>query len=210
TMFYLDIANALGRTKSSIKNVVRRLKLSTPKIEKRLRDTTGTRFKDLTGQRFSRLTAIKYIKTINKRAFWLCHCECGKDLVVPTCHLSGGHTKSCGCMRSDKQFISIEKDAYRKHCNNAKNREIENLLSQEQYLEIAKRPCSYCDTISIRTNPSTGAKLPLNSVDRIDNEKSYTVETVQSVCFICQNMKHVMKHEDFLSHLNKIKLKIYG
>lgn len=60
---------------------------------------------DLTGKKFGRLTAIKAFsiprkdkKPIRK---WLCKCDCGNDVLVPTNSLTSGHTKSCGCLKQD-------------------------------------------------------------------------------------------------------------
>ena len=35
-----------------------------------------------------------------KNATWKCRCDCGKETVVPTCHLRSGHTTSCGCNKT--------------------------------------------------------------------------------------------------------------
>ena len=32
---------------------------------------------------------------------YLCHCECGKDTIVPRRYLLSGGTKSCGCLRRE-------------------------------------------------------------------------------------------------------------
>lgn len=57
--------------------------------------------RDLTGQRFGRLTAIKLINNDdfgkNKGAWWLCKCDCGKEIITKGTSLTAGYTKSCGC-----------------------------------------------------------------------------------------------------------------
>lgn len=60
--------------------------------------------KDLTGQVFSRLTVIKLdgLTDKKKRRYWLCRCECGKNIIVKTSGLNYGSSKSCGCLRIDK------------------------------------------------------------------------------------------------------------
>lgn len=52
---------------------------------------------NLTGQRYGHLTVMEPAESIGKRTAWFCQCDCGKQVVVKTCHLRGGHTKSCGC-----------------------------------------------------------------------------------------------------------------
>ena len=57
---------------------------------------------DITGRRFGRLTALSvsgvsrcWVET------WRCRCDCGREVDVYKCHLLSGHTKSCGCLRTD-------------------------------------------------------------------------------------------------------------
>ena len=62
------------------------------------------KFIDLTGQRFGKLTVINrvddYVYTNgNKKAQWLCRCDCGKEKVIIGDSLKAGHTKSCGCSK---------------------------------------------------------------------------------------------------------------
>lgn len=207
TMFYSDIGKVLNRTKSSVKSVVRRLKLNTPSIKGRVRKGVPNH-PNLSGKRSGKLVAAKYLRVVKNKAIWLCECDCGNTKEVTGYLITNKHVKSCGCLYSEKQYESIENAAYRGHVGNAKSRKIQNFLTKEEYLNIARKPCIYCNDFSIRKNEYTGATLPLNSVDRINNEKFYTVDTVQPVCFICQNMKHITTHENFLKHINKIKINI--
>ncbi|MDD7121498.1 MAG: transcriptional regulator [Clostridiales bacterium] len=58
--------------------------------------------KDLTGQRFGRLTAIE--RTGEKKGtnfVWLCRCECGRDVKIPSNSLLSGNTRSCGCLQDE-------------------------------------------------------------------------------------------------------------
>lgn len=57
---------------------------------------------DITGQRFGRLVVVKrYGTNHDKRATWLCQCDCGKTVVVAGKQLRRGYTKSCGCLSRD-------------------------------------------------------------------------------------------------------------
>ena len=53
---------------------------------------------DETGNKYGLLTVIKYAYTKNKRAYWLCKCECGNFVIVKGKYLRNGDTKSCGCL----------------------------------------------------------------------------------------------------------------
>ena len=52
---------------------------------------------DLTGQKYGHLTILEPAENIGGRTAWRCLCDCGQEVVVKTCHLRNGHTKSCGC-----------------------------------------------------------------------------------------------------------------
>ena len=57
---------------------------------------------DITGRKFGRLTAL-YVSGISKCwvETWRCRCDCGREVDVHKCHLLSGHTRSCGCLRTD-------------------------------------------------------------------------------------------------------------
>lgn len=53
---------------------------------------------DITGQKFNKLTVIKRVGTDkNRRALWLCKCDCGNDFIAAAIDLRAGRVKSCGC-----------------------------------------------------------------------------------------------------------------
>ena len=57
---------------------------------------------DLTGQKFGKLTAIRIDNTHHKRPekYWLCKCDCGKEIFSSSYNLTHNHIKSCGCLRN--------------------------------------------------------------------------------------------------------------
>lgn len=66
------------------------------------RDTRGKhRFIDLTGKTFTRLTVIERVHRPGRRTWWKCRCSCGVEKVVCGENLSGGGTRSCGCLREE-------------------------------------------------------------------------------------------------------------
>lgn len=62
------------------------LKTHSRAIEKRNR---------LLGQRFGTLTVIERLNG----AYWVCRCDCGKEITSYRGNLTSGNTKSCGCQR---------------------------------------------------------------------------------------------------------------
>lgn len=58
----------------------------------------GSHLKDLTGQRFGKLTVISRAETKkDRKARWLCRCDCGNETIVIGRSLRVGMTQSCGC-----------------------------------------------------------------------------------------------------------------
>lgn len=52
---------------------------------------------DLTNRKFGRLTVVAR----HQGKYWQCVCDCGNQRVVPSDRLKSGHTRSCGCLRSE-------------------------------------------------------------------------------------------------------------
>ena len=62
---------------------------------------------NLIGQKFGRLTVVKRVEDYispkgQHSARYLCKCDCGNESIVKSIYLKSGHTKSCGCIRSEK------------------------------------------------------------------------------------------------------------
>ena len=80
---------------------------------------TAYNFIDLTGQRFDRLSVLERVENRFRQAHWRCICDCGKELIVNGIKLRSGHTRSCGCLRSEiareqtKQRIGKQSPVYK-------------------------------------------------------------------------------------------------
>lgn len=66
---------------------------------------------DLTGQKFGRLTVLErdYSKK-DKRAYWVCRCDCGAIKTICGEKLRSGNTKSCGCLKKELFHEAYLKD----------------------------------------------------------------------------------------------------
>lgn len=60
--------------------------------------------KDLSGQRFGSLIVLGDSgERRNRFVVWECQCDCGNKTLVVGTSLTRGHTKSCGCLRKERQ-----------------------------------------------------------------------------------------------------------
>jgi hypothetical protein len=63
---------------------------------------------DLTGKTFGRLTVLKRVGLDqSKNVLWLCRCECGKEITVKSPSLRNGRTRSCGCLKLEKNAADM-------------------------------------------------------------------------------------------------------
>lgn len=70
------------------------------------------------GQRFHRLCIIskgngRVSPSGAKQRTWICLCDCGNKVEVPTASLNYGHTTSCGCRKRELNAIAMRKVALR-------------------------------------------------------------------------------------------------
>lgn len=64
---------------------------------------------NIAGERFGRLVAIRPNgQAKSKKYLWLCKCDCGGERTVKIDNLTSGHTRSCGCMVSERRYTPDE------------------------------------------------------------------------------------------------------
>jgi hypothetical protein len=135
---------------------------------------------DLSNQKFGRLTAIRPThKDARNNVIWECLCECGNTTHVKTLKLRSGHTRSCGCLRREKQmagnpthglFYSGENKIWvgmKARCKRPANDSFENYGGRGITVDPRweKFENFYAD---MGPRPS-----PQHSIERIDNDKGY-------------------------------------
>lgn len=63
---------------------------------------------DIKGEKFGRLTVVSLaVKRKHGEKVWLCKCICGNLTECLSGNLKSGHTKSCGCLKSDVHFKDL-------------------------------------------------------------------------------------------------------
>ena len=169
-------------------------------------------FIDLTGKKFGRLTVIKragYNKW--KQILWLCKCECGKEKIIQRGNLRTGGTQSCGCLKKIKFGLASMRQAINYYKANARKRGYIFNLTEEQFAEITKRDCHYCEAKpnnTVRRLRGNG-DYTYNGIDRIDNNKGYTMDNVVPCCKICNQAKHTLTMPEFKDWIKRVYKKIF-
>lgn len=170
---------------------------------------------DLNGEKFGKWTVINFshIKPHKNtpQSMWNVRCECGQEKEVWASSLKGGKSKSCGCDRYNKITKpfgeSCLNDFFSHYKSAAKKRNIIFELDKEFFSLIVFKNCSYCgEDPKKRTNgrKSINGIIPLNGIDRKDNNIGYTVENCVPCCPKCNFMKMKLNDGEFLSQIEKI------
>jgi len=91
-----------------------------------------------------------------------------------------------------KKLTDIDK-RYKVYKYSAKSRGRDFELSIEQFEGYWQQPCYYC-----------GDKIETIGLDRINNDKGYSIDNIVPCCYICNIMKRTMSKEEFIKHCKKI------
>ncbi len=140
---------------------------------------------NLAGKRFGKLIVLEFAFVKNKRRYWLCKCDCGKEKVIQLPHLTSKHTISCGCYQKQKAKQSLTKHGkyYTKlysiwinikdRCCNPKNKSYNNYGGRginicSEWIDKEKGFINFYDWAM-----KNGYKKDL-TIDRIDVNGNYT------------------------------------
>ena len=97
---------------------------------------------------------------------------------------------------------------YKRH---AKDRELEWSLTEEQVVELTKQDCYYCGVKPNNISKSAiyNGSYTYNGLDRVDNNKGYTIDNVVPCCKKCNTIKGNLTLQEFKELINKIYNKIF-
>ena len=170
----------------------------------------------LAGRRFGRLlvTGMRLPANLVCRSghnkLWLCLCDCGETRWVATSKLTAGHTKSCGCWKSDFRKLPSGMasrnqllDEYRR---GAARRGHSFELSAADFFDLVIRPCCYCGSLRENTKKARrhNGEFKYTGIDRVDNRSGYVNGNVVACCKKCNVFKQVLPVDQFLDHALKI------
>ena len=176
--------------------------------------------KDETGKLYGQLRVLRKVgKSRHGDLTWLCHCACGKDVVVPGDRLRNGNTKGCGCLQGTHNRLPAGvascNHLYSSYRNNAKKRGFIWELNREQFGSLTSQPCWYCGKLPAQVHGSTTLKdksgrvygnggYVYNGIDRIDSSRGYQVGNVRPCCKCCNFAKQRMSEEEFLGWVGQV------
>lgn len=181
----------------------------------------GAKQINLVGKKFNSLTVIKLLPSVQygkyKKRNWECLCDCGNLTKVNTSPLIKGKIKTCGCIF---KIVSVQNSLksryklankstaknhlYSQYRANAKNRNYEFSLTKEEFEVLILSNCHYCNSEPLNLHTSSFYNLLYNGIDRIDNDKGYTLENSVSCCKMCNISKNNNTLEYFLQWVKSV------
>lgn len=185
---------------------------------------------DLIGRRFAKLLVIsraesykwtsqKTKKTVAK-ARYNCLCDCGRQVIVRANSLKRElviHCQSCAYAsrkQSTRRLSALERLFRLRIKRNAEHRGIPVEITAEDFLNIGKNNCTYCNKeapmIEVYKNKFSKSEIiKINGLDRIDSTKGYTKENLVSCCTQCNTAKLDKTFDDFKQWVGRVYKNIY-
>lgn len=155
----------------------------------------SAKYDNFSSLKFGRMKPIKEVFKEGKKSKWLCMCDCGSEKVVDKYSLTGGNTKSCGCLLKDfnqsskrTHGIGYENRVYRiwngmrTRCNNPNSKD---------YRKYGERGIKVCDEWNdFKTFQIWAVQNGYSdnlSIDRIDNDNGYSPDNCRWADAFVQN-----------------------
>lgn len=167
------------------------------------------KIKDLAGKKYGKLTVISRAPNNHLNQIqWNCICDCGNTCTILSKCLSGGNTKSCGCLLKYKDpYLSSKKALFRKYEKSAKTRNYSFDLNFNDFLEIIQRNCFYCGSAPSQKYKLWGVVrcegILYTGIDRIDNKNGYKLGNIVPCCKKCNYLKWSKSRKQFIAWLKK-------
>lgn len=176
---------------------------------------------DMQGQKFGKLEVIERdITKTTGRAYWICKCECGNIKSVCGANLrydkNNRGTKSCRCLITTQNLKRCYKgcgtlalsifNRIKKGCIR-KSKIIEfNITIEDAWNQFIKQDgkCALTGVELVLYIKNCNENLPTASLDRIDNNKGYTVDNIQWVHKEINMMKNTHTQEKFIDWCKKV------
>lgn len=170
-----------------------------------------THFIDLTGQTFNNLTIVSYFgKDKSNNHTYNCICKCGSKSVHQGSDVKTGKIQGCGkCdlpMLPDNE--GLYNSLYAMYRNKAETRGHNFNLDKEFFRHEISKNCFYCNREPSNRKRNSSKHHPAaiyySSLDRVDNNKGYQPDNVVPACQTCNQAKHTLSLNEFLSWVSRI------
>lgn len=165
------------------------------------------KIKGRTGQRFGKLVTLCFIRKkvrsgYGPRVFWVCKCDCGKEVIVLGTTLHRNRQRSCGCSRY-RPYVR-ERTLFAQYKQKAHARKIKWSLPFDEFLLLIKKPCYFTgrppsNVFNPRGRCSAKEPLSYSGIDRLNNSKGYVSGNCVPCCAAANRAKLVLSEIEFVN-----------
>lgn len=196
-----DIARQLNCDKKCVSDALRNYGFEVRKM-------SGCKGENIIGRTFNYLTVVGHCTVTN---LWICKCQCDNEIMVRKDCLKSGHTKSCGCLRIEKNkklskgYGGITGSFLSKLKSRSKWRGFDLTAKYLWGLFLKQRGrCALTDTELTLPKEDSKPKDYNASLDRIDSDLLYLKGNVQFVTKKCNCMKMDNTMEEIIEFGEKV------
>lgn len=171
--------------------------------------------RDYSGNKYGHLTMLLYSKPggTGMGAIWKARCDCGNIVDVIAKEAARGNIKTCGkcelkhktrleSIRKTRQVTGALTRLYSKFLIACHKSAVHNELTEEQYLNIVARKCTYCEQSPDTSLPQS--KILVNHVDRLRLDGHYHLTNVCSICSSCRGWKNGKDSTNFIEKVLQV------
>jgi hypothetical protein len=143
----------------------------------------GERVRNLESKRFGKLVALY---SLEKKYFgnliWMCKCDCGNEVEIPSNRLMKGDTKSCGCLRKETAKDQAVKNKKHGYCASRTYKSWQSMKARcmnptsPDYEEYGGRGITVCDRWKNSFEnflTDMGERPKGMTLDRKENDRGY-------------------------------------
>lgn len=174
---------------------------------------------NLSNKTFGRLTGIEFSHSSGIKRYWRFLCICGNITTKIAANVMAGRTKSCGCLAKETGTKNIKyanaslppgttasHSIRQQYIKNAKLRNIDFSLTNEEFELLIKSNCYYCGIkpSNFFKKKGTLKEMYYNGIDRYNNKLGYIAGNVNSCCKICNWAKGKMSGKKFLKYVDRL------
>ena len=140
-----------------------------------------------------------------KSATWLWLCDCGKEIIRHSRHVTGNNPRSisCGCQNEFKKNFGAKAVAYQVYSSGYKDGDI----TFDQFLELSQQECYWCGEFNQNTrkhNSNPNIFYCYHGLDRIDTNKTHNLDNIVTSCWRCNNLRSNRTVPEFLTLIQDI------
>lgn len=176
------------------------------------------------GKKYGRLKAIAKDKIKNNKQHWKFKCECGKEVIRDGSKVryrfQRNVDQSCGCSALGRVNLHARKKygeaaankVFDNYKRNASKKSLDFKLTKEQALDLMSKKCYYCGCKPSRVMSSKKlyGEFVYNGIDRLNNDKGYTLSNTVPCCTYCNYKKSNDNFEEFKEWIDKVYHSLYN